>query len=636
MAFNREQGIYYDADDPVNRVMNIKKGSPDSDKLNKVHARAKDRFALAETYELDERALSKDDLELLLMEGKHWDSLEYEERKLAKRPVFEIPLLAGMHKQVVGDLRRNSLEINIVGVDEFSDELTAEKIEGVIRNIEYDSTAKRAYMHGGKMASACSRGAWRVISEYEDVDSFYQVARLLKVDNPFTIYCDPKGNYDFEKADWGFVEIKMDKDEFERKFPGVEHKAFTGTGEYTAEAWSEDGIVRVVEYFEVEKKEKTLYKINLLDENADFDADSDEKLPFIKDPDTGEIATMNMFEDELPEFLQEAIKAKDKVVMGLFIIKKRKSFKRKVMWYLMNGVQILEYREFPCEYIPLVLTMGEDYSVVGKPVFISTIRDGKSSQKLLDLQKSSLAEFWKRAPVTQFWMTDAMTEGREPGIVNSFEKIKPFIKINVDPAFPGGLPKAVDTPEAPRSLFADMANTESQMRTAIQIFPSREGDSDPDESGVARQKSIDQSENATFFVIDNVQYGMVYTGKVLISMVKRLYTEPNRLVRMLGRDNEEITVKINTTDENAERINFTIGKYDVRVEVAPAYVTQQKEAAAQLMSIVEKVPVLAPVLVSDIIKASGVRNAGDIAQKVEAFLNPKPPENVPDNGGVGV
>jgi hypothetical protein len=67
----------------------------------------------------------------------------------------------------------------------------AELYNGIIRQIEYLSSAEIAYDTAYMHAVSCSIGFFRIITKYSDDNSFEQDIFIKRVLNPMSIHYDP-------------------------------------------------------------------------------------------------------------------------------------------------------------------------------------------------------------------------------------------------------------------------------------------------------------------------------------------------------------------------------------------------------------------------------------------------------------
>lgn len=199
---------------------------------------ARKRAARAITYWNENFDVAKKDLEFLYGVG-HWDAEAEKERTGEGRPCLVINQLPQYKRQIVNEMRRSTPRINVVPVNAdmkpegdgvqniriqnikgTKDYSMAEVFEGLIRNIENVSLADGHYDRAGQHGVESGFGWLRVLTHYQNKDTFDQEAKITSVVNRFSVLCDP----DYKEPDttdknWIFLSEKIHKDEFQTRYP---------------------------------------------------------------------------------------------------------------------------------------------------------------------------------------------------------------------------------------------------------------------------------------------------------------------------------------------------------------------------------------------------------------------------------
>jgi len=123
--------------------------------------------------------------------GDQWPEQIKAQRTIEKRPCLTINKIGTFVHQIVNDQRQNRPAIKVSPVGDKSDPDTAKMLKGLIRQIERTSNADIAYDVGFESACTMGWGYWRILTEYEDEDTFDQVIKVKSIENPFTVYMDP-------------------------------------------------------------------------------------------------------------------------------------------------------------------------------------------------------------------------------------------------------------------------------------------------------------------------------------------------------------------------------------------------------------------------------------------------------------
>ena len=251
-------------------------------------------------------------------------------------------------RQVVNDGRQNRPQIKVKPVDDNSDTETAKILEGLIRNIEYESKADIAYDTALDNACSCGWGYVRVAIEYEHDATFDRALRIQRIANPFTVYGDPNSTA-ADSSDWNraFVTEYMSRDEFKRKYKGAEEIDWTGYGYDALETpWREDNQILTAESWKREVVKKKIYMLS-----------------------DGQVMDAKTYEQNAALFM----------ALGIQPQQEREADGYKITHYVMSGAEILETNEWAGKYIPIVPFYGEEINVEGKRYFRSLIHNDPCS-----------------------------------------------------------------------------------------------------------------------------------------------------------------------------------------------------------------------------------------------------------------
>ena len=150
------------------------------------------RFRIAYDAESENRDLALDDINF--RHGDQWDERAKQQRIREGRPVLTVNKLEQRVDQVTGDQRMNRMGVIVRPLDVTESNgrfKQAEVIAGIIKNIEAVSNAKTAYDTAFDHAVGHGFGFWRIITEYNDDDSFEQDIWIKRFINSMRVYLDP-------------------------------------------------------------------------------------------------------------------------------------------------------------------------------------------------------------------------------------------------------------------------------------------------------------------------------------------------------------------------------------------------------------------------------------------------------------
>src|SRR5271166_1913942 len=308
----------------------------DEEEIEEILNRARKRLDIAIQSESENRRAGWDDLRFLVGE-RQWPADVAAQRNFDSRPCLTINAMPTFINQVVNDLRQNRPSIHVSPVGDRGDREVARMYRGLIRADERNSHAEVAYDTAAYHMVAIGWGWLRLCTEYEEADKLDQRLKIERVRNPFTVYMDPAAQSPEASSDanWGFVTVMIPEDEFKDLYGERYVQAWLkgGIGERYPN-WKEKDLIRIAEYFEVEK---TVKRVVLLSNGYEG------------------------WYDTLDEFTRKAIKSG-----RIEILKERQSFERRVNWYKLTALDIIETGRWPGSWIPLVRMVGQEIDVEGK------------------------------------------------------------------------------------------------------------------------------------------------------------------------------------------------------------------------------------------------------------------------------
>jgi hypothetical protein len=282
--------------------------------------------------------------------GEQWPVELQNSRNLESRPILTINKLDGYCRQVTNQQRQQRPRIKVHGMNNQSDAKTAEVLEGICRHIEVQSNADNAYDTAFDYAVRMGWGFIRLITKYVSDDSFDQEIYIDAVDNPFTVYFDPNSTrIDGSDAERCLVTTMIAKDKFKAMYPGADDgggTSFTqrGTGDSQSE-WITKEDIRVAEYYYAVMEKAKLYQL------------SDGTTQFADGKD----------------FFARVEAAR------LTIVNERESYKRTIKYRKLTAIEVLEERDWPGKFIPIVPVYGRHVVVGDKRHKFGIVRHAKDA-----------------------------------------------------------------------------------------------------------------------------------------------------------------------------------------------------------------------------------------------------------------
>jgi len=605
-------GIYA-AGSVANVGSNPAKSSGDDDKM----ATMRHRLEMAQSAYSDSREDELDDLRF--MAGSPDNQWQWPADVLATRgavqgqtinarPCLTINKLPQHVRMVTNEQRQNRPSGKVIPADDNADIQVAEVLNGVVRHIEYMSDADVAYDTACDNQVTYGEGYIRLLTEYCNDETFDQDIRIGRVRNSFSVYMDPTIQDPCgADAEWCFITEDILKTEYERMFPDatpISTLYNQGVGDQGLSSWLQEDTIRIAEYF---------YK-------------------------TYEPATLHLYPDNQTAYARTP---QDKQLMALFgkPIRSRLVQRSKVMWMKTNGFDVLDEREWPGKWIPVVRVIGNEWEVDGRLHVSGLVRNAKDAQRMYNYWTSQEAEMLALAPKAPFIGYGGQFEGYEMQWKTANTTNWPYLEVNPDVTDGAGnvlpLPQRAPPPlpqtgliQAKMGAADDIKGTTGQYDASLGIG----GNERSAKAIVAREK---QGDTGTYHYVDNLARAVRHITRQIVDLIPKIY-DTQRIARIIGVDGDVNMVKINPMQPEPvkeirgmdgsliEKIyNPGVGTYDVMVTTGPGYMTKRQEALDAMSQILQANPQLWTVAGDLFIKNMDWPGAQEMAARFKKILDPK-------------
>jgi hypothetical protein len=574
---------------------------------------AKDAFSEAADASDHNRQTAIDDVRFARL-GEQWPEAVMKQREKERRPCLTINKLPAFIRQVVNDARQNKPAIKVHPADSGADPETAEVINGLIRNIEYTSSADVAYDTGVECAVTAGFGYWRVGLDYAFDDSFDMDIQIKRVINPFSVYGDPNST-EADSSDWNtaFVVDRLTKDQFEAQW-GDKARVDWDDASWQDEHWRVENDVLVAEWWKREEIERIIVRMQ------DGQIYSRDQLN--NDPD-------------LIALLQAGVLQPNG---------ERRVKSHKVTQHFMTGAEILESKDWPGRFIPIIPVYGDEFDVQGKRYFRSLIHNAKDAQRTFNYWRTTAAELIALAPKVPFIGPKGAFDSDIARWQTANTQSHSFLEYDPVPAAGNTPPQrqTLDTGPAAGAL-QEALNASDDIKAIVGMYDASLGARSNETSGKAIMARQREGDISTFHFVDNMARAIRHTGRILIDLIPHVY-DTERIVRVIGEDGKQEAKQINApyqvqdpktgqpvVDETGKAIealhDLTAGKYDLTVTTGPSFTTRREEAAASMTEALRAYPQGAPVIVPELAKNLDWPGADDIAEKLEKMNSGQiPPE----------
>lgn len=534
---------------------------------------------------------------------EQWDDAVRRSREQSEggaRPCLTFDQTNQYIAQVVNDSRQNKPGIKVIPVDSGADVEVAEKIEGMIRHIEYSSRAGIAYDTAQEYAARIGLGWLRVVPEVVQAERNEQEIRIKRVHDPLSVLLDANSQEpDGSDASRGFIETVLTKKAYKELYPKASVISWDSTDRM--DGWIADESVRVCEYF---------YKVETKVNNL-----------VIAGP-AGERITVS--EDEYWRLAEQT--GMRPMVEATF-----PSTQTEVKWVKMSGMEILEETDFPSRFIPLVPVLGYEVYVEGRRYLCGMTRRMMDSQRAYNYERTSYIEQVALQPKAPFVIPWESVENFQDEWATANTSNRAYLPYNAMDGEGRQLPQPQrqGPPPVGAAFIQGGALALSDIQASIGMYRANLGAPSNETSGRAINARQREGDTANYHYIDNLSRSIEHLGRIIVDMIPKIY-DTERVARITGDDGSIDAVKINPDMEQAKQrtedalvINPSVGQYDVRVRVGPSYSTLRQESAEAIGQLLQGNPAAFAVLGPEWAKMQDWPNAEKVSKMLLAMAPPQ-------------
>ena len=524
------------------------------------------------------------------------------------RPCLTINKLPQHVRQVTNQQRQNRPSGKVIPADDMADVAVAEIFDGIIRHIEYMSDADVAYDTACDNQVTYGEGYVRILTEYAREDSFDQDLRIGRVRNSFSVYMDPAIQDPCgSDAQWCFITEDLLKAEYERMFPDaapVSSIMTRGIGDQSLSMWISENTIRIAEYFYIDHQK----------------------------------ATLHLYPGNVTAFKNTPQDANLQALFGK-PLRTRQVDRKRVMWMKTNGYEVLDEREWPGKWIPVVRVIGNEFEVDGRLYVSGLVRNAKDAQRMYNYWTSQEAEMLALAPKAPFIGYGGQFEGYEMQWKTANTTNWPYLEVNPDVTDGAGnvlpLPQRAQPPMAQTGLIQAKMGAAEDIKSTTGQYNASLGQQGNERSGKAILARVQEGDTGTYHYVDNLGRAIRHVTRQLVDMIPKIY-DTERIARIIGVDGEVFMAKINPSQpEPVKKIvdqmgnviekiyNPSVGTYDVVITTGPSYLTKRQEAVEAMANILQTSPQLWQVAGDLFIKNMDWPGAQEMAARFKKIIDPK-------------
>jgi hypothetical protein len=572
------------------------------------------RQKLAEENESDNRTRGLE--AIAFRNGQQWPDDIYNQRaNVEKRPTLTVNHTNTFCVRLKNQLRQQRPRIKCHPVGGGSKIEDAEVITGLMRHIETLSNASVAYDNGVESAIDIGWGYWRIVADYVAPDSFDQELLIKPIANTFTCYDDPMSIMPAgEDRRWFLISEEMSRAEYKRRYPKAENAEWSpaAAGDQNSARWESKFKIRLAEYYRIHEVPDTL--VLMTDGRGWYKS----KLP---SEDTMLAAGFR------PQVGPD----------GKWI--ERPTTRKQVQWFRINGRKVVDKRDLPGKYIPIIRCEGNKTVLNGQVYRKGMVEDLMDPARMFNYWRSSETERYALSPKAPWVMAEGQDEGHPEWDDANTRSYSRLVYKPVTDAAGNVLPPPQRQPATP--IEAGFAQAAQSAQLDLMAVAGMQPESPELQAKVIGgnkylQRRQGMQDLTHFQFYDNQTYSIMWTGIMLLDLIPYYY-DTQRMQRIIGEDGVPKMVEINApADPNAEdptasaiyriKTNLEVGRYDVVMDTGPGYQTKREESTEALIGLLgtplgQKVSDLASDLV---VRGMDFYGADDVADR----LAPSTPEGM--------
>lgn len=567
---------------------------------------ARERAVVAQSWWQENHDLADHDVRFV--EGDQWSHADLQAR--AGQPSLKINGLAAYVEQVTGEQRQNRPAIHVRAADDLGAAQEyevgdgkvkrrvkgAELYSGIIRAIEFNSSAESHYDAVHRHAVDGGMGYLRVLTRYANGRDFDQDLVISRVKNRWSVLLDPDAEEpDFADARYAFIGRDMKRAEFQRRYPNAVIGGMVDALDEAEQAFwggSEDK-ERVTEYFTREAVERELILLS-----------------------NGQMDYLDQIKGVLDDLERQ----------GVTVARRRKVIDWRVCWRLITAWSVLEGPvDLPFKTIPIVPVFGRERNLKDKTLYSSLIRHAKDPQRMSNYWWSAATARIGNAPKSQWVAPAEAIEGYEAEWLRANDASGPAVL-----RYNGEVPPRREAPPAMPVAEVSMAQQMGTLvRDTIGMGSPGMTDVPADASGKALRTRQAVASTGTFVFTDNLSLAMRRIGLLLVQAIPKVY-DTERVMTLLGEDRQTASwAKVNQVvvdEETGKEVviqSLGTGEYDVYVTTGPTYATLREEAADGQMQLLQIAPNLAPIIGDKIAENMDWPQANQIAERIRRTMPPE-------------
>lgn len=542
---------------------------------------------------------------------QQWDETVKRQRENdpgGARPCLVMDHTGQYVSNVAGQVTKSPPAIHTVPVGSGADVKVSEKLDGMLRHIEYASRAQSAYGVALTSAARTGVGYLAVRPEYVNRALGYQEPRISAVADPLRVVFDPWSvEQDGSDANFGYLLTAMSDREFVRKYGEKAEKVSFGEGNRHGDSCERQSIVIAEQWLKQEKRRHIIVY-----QGAD-----------------GEEAAGT--EDEYHAACQQANQQ-------LVMLHDYWDKYQEVRWRTMSGAGILDRAKnrdeseglYPADSIGIVPVYGYWGIDDGRLTYCGIPRRAMNPQRAYNYHMSEQLAHMGTAPKAPWVAPVRAIRGLEALWDRASLDSRAYLPYHDfdDQQRPVSAPQRPNVSVNLQNHLVGAQQALHDLEASIGMYQANLGAPSNESSGVAIESRKQQGEASTINFPQNLAMSLGQVGRIIVQMAPRLI-DTRRQQRIMGIDMAPSSITVDPQQKEAlvqtdddVIINPNVGSYDVRVVVGSSFSTQRSQAQAALSEVMRTNPALTPAIAPLWARSLDIPNADKLAQVLAAMAPP--------------
>jgi hypothetical protein len=317
------------------------------------------------------------------------------------------------------------------------------------------------------------------------------------------------------------------------------------------------------------------------------------------------------------------------------VVRARDTNLKQVKWQKISGSKILDERDWPGIWIPIVKVIGNELDIEGETRLSGMVRPAMDSQRMYNYSVSAFVEMVALAPKAPYIAADGQIEDHEDEWSDANRRnisVLPYSPMDVNGALVPP-PRREPMPGVPSGWAVAMQGFDNDIQGNMGMYKANLGAESNAVSGKAKMADQREGDTANFNYVDNLSRAMIHSGRILTDLIPKIY-DTKRIARILGEDGESDMAQIDpsqiesykefrTPQGKKKSYNLNVGKYDVTAIVGASYSTKREEAAQNMVQVTQAYPQLMQIAGDILFKNLDWPGADEVAERIKKTLPPE-------------